>query len=142
RFEIDGRGTDPATADARLALRGAFTGWQTGPADPLPAAASVREGTPTADAAARRLATLDLAVNGACRLRAPRAGGPEYLMEMASLEPFAPYLPALRPGETARGALRAEGTLTGTAAAPRLAGNLEGEELEYGDWAAETLLAA
>lgn len=142
RFEIDGRGTDPATADARLALRGAFTGWQTGPADTVVAVASVREGTLTVDAAALRLATLDLAVNGAWRFVEPGAGGLEYVIEFASLEPFAPYLPALRPGETARGALRAEGTLTGTAAAPRLAGNLEGEELEYGDWAAETLLAA
>lgn len=140
-FELSGRGTNPRTADARLALRGGFTGWRAGPADSIVVVAAVRGGTLAVEAAALRLSTLALDVDGTWRFVEPAAGGLEYRVEIASLEPFAPYLPGLGPRETARGAVRAEGALTGPAGAPRLAGALEGAGVEYGDWAAESIAA-
>lgn len=141
RFDLAGRGTDPATADARLDLRGHFTGWRAGPADTVAVVAAVRGGTLEVEAAALRLATLSLSVDGAWRFIEPSAGGLEYRLEIAWLEPFGPYLPGLDPRQTARGEVRTEGVLTGTSSEPRLAGRLEGSDVEYGNWAAETIVA-
>ncbi|HEX7118739.1 MAG TPA: translocation/assembly module TamB domain-containing protein [Longimicrobiales bacterium] len=139
RFSLVGRGTALASADTRFTLTGAFTGWETGPADTVVVRGAVSDGTLGLDAAALRLATLGLTARGSWRFLAPAAGGLTYALDVASLEPFAPFLLRLEPGETAGGAVRTEGTLSGTLEVPRLAGALEGEALEYGEWAAETL---
>ena len=140
RFDLSGRGTDPATADARFELRGYFTGWRAGPADTVAVAAAVRDGTLEVEAAALRLATLSLGVDGTWRFIEPPAGGLEYRIAITALEPFGPYLPGLDPRQTARGEVRTEGVLTGTSSQPRLAGRLEGADVEYGNWAAETVV--
>ena len=139
RFDLSGRGTDPATADARLQLRGYFTGWREGPADTVAVSAAVRGGTldgdrgaPLRDAVPERGRTW--------RFIEPPAGGIEYSVTIASLEPFGPYLPGLDPRQIARGGVRSEGALTGTSSEPRLAGRLEGADVEYGKWAAESVV--
>ncbi|HEX6940058.1 MAG TPA: translocation/assembly module TamB domain-containing protein [Longimicrobiales bacterium] len=141
RFSLAGRGTDPATANARLSLRGAFTAWRAGPSDTIRVEAAVSGGTLELDAAALRLATLELAAAGTWRFIAPAAGGLEYTIAVASLAPFAPYLPGLGTGARAAGAVRTAGVLSGTADRPRLAGTLQGEDVVYGAWAAGSLAA-
>ena len=137
-FTLQGTGTDPATANARLGLRGRFTGWQTGPSDTVRVSATVADGTLALESAALRLATLDLAVDGTWQFVEPGGGALTYDVVVSEVRPFAPYLPFLV-GSDASGALRTQGVLSGTLDVPRFTGTLEGANLAYGEWAAEEL---
>ncbi len=140
RFTLVGQGLDPTTARARLALRGGFTGWEAGPGDTVLVRAAVADGALALDAAALSLATLSFAAEGSWRFLAPARGALAYRLAFTDVEPFAPYLPFLADAE-ARGAVSTVGTLSGPLDRPRLAGELEGAALEYGEWAAEALEA-
>lgn len=140
RFSLAGRGFEPAAATARLTLAGRFTDWRAGPADTIALRAAVDAGTLRLDTAALRLATLELGAAGRWRFVEPGFGEVRYRIEVASLEPFAPYLPG--PSELeAAGAVATTGALSGTLERPRVAGRLEGEAVRYDEWTAGRLAA-
>ena len=60
------------------------------------------------------LATLDARVTGDWRLVEPSTGALDYSVQVASLEPFGPYLPG--PADQGAGSFSAEGTISGTIA--------------------------
>lgn len=137
RFTLAGTGTDPATADARLSLSGRFSGWQAGPADLIVVDAAVAGGVLDIDRAAARLATLDARVEGEWRLVAPATGGLRYSVEVASLEPFGPYLPG--PADYGSGALSASGTVAGALDRIAFTSEVSAQELRYGAYSARSL---
>lgn len=137
RFSLVGRGTDPATADARLSLSGRFTGWQAGPADLIAVEATLGGGRLDIDRGAVRLATLDARVTGDWLLVEPGTGGLRYEFSIASLEPFGPYLPG--PADRGQGSFRASGTVTGTLDRLSITSDIEGDGVRYGEYAARSL---
>src|SRR5690606_458747 len=118
RFDLAGRGTAPATADARLQLRGYFTGWRAGPADTGAVGAAAGGEAREVEGAALRVARLCSGGGGTWRFIEPPAGGLEYSTAITSVEPFGPSLPGLDPRQIARGGVRSEGALTGTSSEP------------------------
>lgn len=140
-FALEGAGTDPATAVARVALNGTFTGWESQRGDTIAVQASVDRGLLRTEAARLRLGPIELAAVGDWRFAGGTGGAIRYDLEVASLEPLGPYLPANAAGQRrfARGRLSAEGTLTGTLDTPTLAGSVEASEFRFGEWAASAL---
>lgn len=140
RFTIDGRGFDPATANARVSLGGRFTGWETGANDVVRASALVAGGAVSIDTLSMRLATMTFAGAGRWQFVAPQQGAITYELAISSLRPWAPYLPMA--DSAASGSLASRGTVTGPLDAIRIAGTLSGEQLELGTgWSARDLEA-
>lgn len=139
-FTLVGSGTDPETADARITLRGRFTGWQTGPADTVLLRGVFSGGTLRLDAGTFRLATLSVEAEGTWRFVTPVGGALAYDVVISRIDPFTPYVHFLADAG-ARGELATTGELTGTLDAPRFVGELVGSNLEYREWTAEDLEA-
>ena len=137
RFTLRGSGTDPATADASIDLNGRFSGWQAGPADLVAVAATLRDGTLHIERGALGLATLDAQVSGDWRLVEPSAGALEYRLEVASLEPFGPYLPG--PADQGTGRFSAAGTISGSLDRIAFTSNVTGADVAWGEYGARTL---
>lgn len=139
-FELEGRGTDPATADASLTAHGTFTGWETEAGDTLAVRARVAGGTVDVDALTVELGPAQLSAAG--RWNYMDGGGDlRYDLAVSRLEPLGPYLPADPGGQRrfARGSIELEGTASGTLEAPRLEGEVAAREFRWGEWAAERL---
>ncbi|MGH7553115.1 MAG: hypothetical protein ACREMQ_08830, partial [Longimicrobiales bacterium] len=94
-FSVSGRGTDPASADATLRLRGQFAGWEAVPGDTILLLARVQAGTLAVDTLATRLATLQASGSGVWRFMAPMSGAVRYAASISSLAPWGPYLPVI-----------------------------------------------
>lgn len=137
-FDLEGTGTDPATAIADVALSGRLSGWETTPGDSLLLRAHVEAGSVALDTLGAGAGPVDLSSEGQWDFTAPGGGALRYRLTIDDLEEVAPYLPAL-PDTAAEGSLVAEGTLTGTLDEPRLAGTLEAARLEMRAWAVESL---
>lgn len=139
-YHFEGRGLDPAMMDARFRVAGGFTGWRAQPGDTLVFAGTLAGGALALDQATLRLATLAADAEGRWRFTAPASGGIDYRLVVRDLQPWGPYLP-FPGGQTAAGALFAEGRLGGPIEAPVLAGTAEGGELELDGWSANTVEA-
>ena len=137
RFTLRGTGTDPATADAAIDLNGRFSGWQAGPADLVATRATLRNGTLQLERGALSLATLDATVNGDWRLVEPSSGALEYSIEVASLEPFGPYLPG--PADQGTGRFSAAGTISGSLERIAFTSSVSGGDIAWGEYGARTL---
>lgn len=140
RFTLDGRGFDPATANARVSLGGRFTGWETGPNDVVRASAVIAGGAARVDTLSMRLATLTLAGAGRWQFVSPQQGAITYDLAISSLRPWGPYLPMA--DSTASGTIASRGTINGPLDAIRIAGTLSGDDIELGSgWSARELEA-
>ncbi|HEX6590154.1 MAG TPA: translocation/assembly module TamB domain-containing protein [Longimicrobiales bacterium] len=137
RFTLRGTGTDPATADASLDLNGRFSGWQAGPTDVVVVDATLRDGTLRIARGVVALATLDASVTGDWRLVEPSSGALEYSVQVASLEPFGPYLPG--PADQGTGSFSAEGTISGSLDRIAFTSALTGSDVAWGEYGARTL---
>jgi hypothetical protein len=137
-YSLSGAGVDPAAMDALLRLDGHFTGWETGPADVVHVAAQIRSGVLDVQRFDARLATAELTASGNWRFLEPQAGAIQYALDVTSLRPFGPYIPAV--GDTvAAGSVTASGTVAGTLDRLRLAGELWGTDVRVGQWQASFL---
>lgn len=139
-FSLSGAGTDAASMTADVRVAGRFTGWETTAADTIHLVTRIRSGVALVDAAYLRLATAELEASGEWRFVAPVAGSITYALDVASLRPFGPYIPAIG-DPTAGGALLARGTLAGSLDRPTLAGGVSGTNLRVGGWQAGSLAA-
>ncbi len=134
-YALVGRGTTAAEADATVRIQGGFSGWQTAPGDAVVLRVRVQAGAVDVDSLSLRLATLDAKASGVWRFLEPRSGSIRYAVSVTSLSPWGPYLPLV--GDSlAVGAIAAAGTMTGALAAPRLEGEVSGEQLSASGWAA------
>lgn len=140
-FDLEGSGTELATADAAIRLNGTFTGWRSEPGDTLALQATLRGGRLDVAAGRLELGPVSLAAEGDWALAGEGGGAIRYGLAVSSLEPLAPYLPpdAVGRARFARGSLQATGTISGRLDAPTLAGTLEARDFRYGEWAAEHL---
>lgn len=144
-FDLEGRGTDPATAEASVVAHGAFTGWQSEPGDTLVVDADVSAGELAVETLRLELGPVQLGATGRWRFAGGEGGAVRYDLAVESLTPLGPYLPA--PGAPpeaptlSRGRIEAEGTLAGTLDEPVLSGELTASELRHGPWAAESFQA-
>jgi hypothetical protein len=140
-FALAGRGVTLPTATAALRMDGRFTGWRAEPGDTLVLDARLAQGMLSAQQVRVDLGPVRLGAAGDWRFANGTGGAIRYSLVIESLEPLAPYLPGPddRP-RFARGALAAEGTLSGTLAAPALAGSVRASDFRYGDWAATSLV--
>lgn len=141
RFDLEGQGTEPSTAVARLMMNGGFTGWASEPGDTLAVVASTDAGLLEAETVRLEVGPIQAVAAGEWRFAGGSGGAIRYALEVASLEPLAPYLPT-DPGGQRRystGWLRAAGTLSGTLERPRMAGEVSATDFQYGVWAAEAL---
>lgn len=144
-FDLEGRGTDPATADATVTANGTFTGWQSEPEDTLVLAAGVREGRLGVEALRLEVGPVHLGGSGSWQFEGSGGGAIRYDLLVESLTPLGPYLPPYTDAVAARlsrGRLEAEGTLGGTLDAPVLAGELSASDLRHGEWAATSFDAS
>ncbi|HUH14109.1 MAG TPA: translocation/assembly module TamB domain-containing protein, partial [Longimicrobiales bacterium] len=132
-FDLEGRGTDPSTLTADVHMSGRLTGWETEPGDSLVLNGRFAGGALTLDTLRVAAGPAALAAGGRWAFTGEVGGAIRYSLRIDDLRPLAPYLPML-PDTTAEGALTAEGTLTGTLAAPRLAGELAIDQLEMRSW--------
>jgi hypothetical protein len=140
-FTLVGQGIRPATAAARLNLRGEFTGWQTGPADSVIIQAALDRGTLALDTADLQLGPLEIDLAGRWRFEPPAGGEIRYRLAATSLAPFEPYLAGVRSAGVSAGSLQASGTLSGPLASPHIQGTLSAIRLAYDGWRADTLAA-
>lgn len=141
RFALDGSGTRPAEADARIDLDGQFQGWRAVEGDGFSIGARVAGGVLAVDTAWARLAGAAGSLAGDWRFIAPGSGSVSYAVTIASLEPWGPYLPVV--GDTsAAGSLDLTGTLEGSLNRPQLTGHLHGADLRSGSWAAGSVETA
>ncbi|MGH7504021.1 MAG: translocation/assembly module TamB domain-containing protein, partial [Longimicrobiales bacterium] len=132
-ISVEGTGVQPATADARVRVAGRFTGWEAGPGDTVNLAADVRAGTVVLELLAVDLASLTARASGEWRFIAPGSGALRYTVDVASLEPWARYLPGAAARDAA-GRLALSGSLAGSLDQPRAEGEVTGENLVLGDW--------
>ena len=140
-FDLEGSGTELATADAAIRLDGTFTGWRSEPGDTVALQATLRGGRLDVSAGRLELGPVSLAAEGDWALAGDGGGAIRYQLAVSSLEPLAPYLPpdAVGRARFARGSLHAEGAISGTLDAPTLGGTIEARDFRYGEWAAERL---
>ena len=140
-FDLQGSGTELATADARVRLNGTFTGWRSEAGDTIALQGSLAGGRLDLDAGRLELGPVALTAAGEWALVGEGGGAITYELQVASLEPLAPYLPpdAVGRARFARGSLQAAGTLSGTLEAPTLAGSIQASDFRFGEWAAEQL---
>lgn len=141
RFALDGVGTDPETAVARLTADGNFTGWQSEPGDTLRVVATATRGLLDAEALRLDLGPIAMQAAGEWRFAGGSGGSIRYDLAVSNLDPIARYIPTdpgTRPPFTT-GALQAAGTLAGTLERPRVEGRIEATDFRYGEWAAERL---
>jgi hypothetical protein len=141
-FSLAGRGVTLPDAVATLRMDGRFTGWQTARGDTIAIGARLDRGLLVADEGRIALGPIDLVAEGEWRFAHGTGGAIRYALDVAALDPLAPYLP--RPEGAplvARGALAAEGTLAGTLDAPVLAGTVRAADFFWADWAAARLEA-
>jgi hypothetical protein len=144
-FEVEGRGTDPATADASIAARGTFTGWQTEPGDTLVLVADIEDGQLGVDELRMDAGPVHLESSGRWQFSDGSGGAIRYDLAVESLTPLGPYLPSLSETDTpalSRGSIEAAGTVSGTLEAPVLEGELTAGDFRHGDWAAATFNAS
>ncbi|HUG41011.1 MAG TPA: translocation/assembly module TamB domain-containing protein [Longimicrobiales bacterium] len=142
-FDLEGRGTQLATADADVRLNGTFTGWRSEPGDTIALRANLSAGRLDVQAGHLELGPVALAAEGQWALVGGGGGAIRYALQVASLDPLAPYLPPDPQGRArfARGALEAEGQVSGTLDAPQLSGRVQARDFRFGEWAAERLEA-
>ncbi len=140
-FELEGAGTELATADARVRLDGAFTGWRAEPGDTVSLVATVAGGRMDARTARLELGPVSLTAVGDWDMVGEGGGAIRYGLAVSSLDPLAPFLPRDAAGRIrfARGALNAEGSISGTLDAPVVAGEVDANDFRFGEWAAERL---
>jgi hypothetical protein len=139
-FTFTGSGFDPALMNAALRLNGRFTGWETAPRDTIAVAADIRNGTLIIEQMSGSLATADFRADGSWRFVEPQSGAVTYQLDVASLRPFGPYVPAI--GDTiASGSLQAAGTVSGTLERMRLGGRAVAGNLRIGGWRAQSITA-
>lgn len=140
-FELEGSGTELATADAAIRLNGTFTGWRAERGDTVAIRAQLADGRLNVDAGRLELGPVSLVAQGQWALVGVGGGAIRYELEVASLEPLAPYLPPDPQGRArfARGSLEAEGQVSGTLQAPLLSGRVQARDFRFGEWAAERL---
>jgi hypothetical protein len=140
-FALAGRGTTLPDATAMLRLDGSFTGWQAAPGDTIALDVQLVEGLVVAEQVRLALGPIDLVADGTWRFAHGEGGAIRYSASIASLEPLSPYLPRGPEGALrfARGALDAQGTLSGTLDAPALAGTIRAVDFWFGDWSAARL---
>ena len=141
-YELEGSGLDPATANAALRANGGFTGWRTELGDTLAVRLSLAGGTLDARSLRIDMGPIELSASGQWALEAG-TGAIDYELDVASLEPLSPYLPADTTGIPlfARGSLSASGRVAGSLDAPVLTGTATAADFRYGEWAAETFAA-
>ena len=140
RYTAVGTGFDPATLDARVRIDGGFSGWDAQPGDTIVVAAAVRGGTAEIADFSARLAGAALDAEGRWRFVEPISGAVEYRLAVNSLAPYGPYIPVI--GDSiAGGRLDARGTVSGPIDRLQVAGSLQGDGLEVGDWRAAALEA-
>ncbi len=134
QFTLAGRGLDPATADATLALDGRFHGWYTGRDDRVTARATARDGVLRVQDASAALGPVAATLDGEWSLREGAvSSGLDYRLRVATLAPLAPYLPGIGT-PSAGGALDLVGRATGSLAAPAAQGRLHLQDVRYGEW--------
>lgn len=140
-FAAAGSGVALPEAVASVRVDGRFAGWHATPGDTIALQIEVVRGLITAEQARVLVGPVDLTAEGSWRFAHGVGGAIRYSLAVASLEPLAPYLPPGPDGSMvfARGALAAQGTLTGTLEAPALTGTLQATEFRYGEWAAARL---
>lgn len=132
-FTLAGRGTDPRTLVADVGMRGRLGGWETEPGDSLVMDGRVEGGALTLDTLRADAGPAGIAAGGRWAFAGEVGGAIAYRLRIDDLQPIAPYLPML-PDTAAEGVLTAEGTVSGTLEAPRLAGELSIEALEMRSW--------
>jgi hypothetical protein len=139
-FTFAGAGFDPASMNAAIRLNGRFTGWETAERDTITVVADIRNGTMVIDEMSGSLATAEFRADGSWRFVEPQSGAVSYQLDVASLRPFGPYVPAI--GDSiASGSLRAAGTVSGTLERLRLAGQATAANLRIGGWRAQSITA-
>jgi hypothetical protein len=139
-FDLDGRGTDPRTAELQVAVNGSFTGWQAEPGDTLVARVALSGGVVDVEEIRMDAGPVALSAEGRWDY-VDGSGEVGYEVAVADLEPLAPYLPPDPEGRRlfARGALRVTGTAEGTLESPTVSGELSAEDFRWGEWAGESL---
>lgn len=137
-FAINGRGTDPNTAQAYVHLEGRFTGWEASPHDTLHAVARLANGTLTIDSAAVKLATMTASANGNWHFAAPASGSINYHVAFEPITPFGPYIPAIG-NEDAVGNIAVSGTVNGERGQMQIAGDAKGSSIQVGQWATSAI---
>jgi hypothetical protein len=140
-FTLRGEGFETETMTAAVSLAGRFTGWEAAAGDTIELVADIRGGTVDVQSLRLVLATADVSAAGRWRFVDPQSGALTYNLTVTSLRPFGPYLPVI--GDTiAAGSVHAAGTLTGTLARMRFAGDIRATEVRSGEYQALALQAA
>lgn len=139
-FALEGIGIQPDEVDADLHVSGQFFGWRAEPGDSVWVQARARAGVLVVDSAWARLATAAVSATGSWRFTEPASGSLRYAASVTSLASWGPYLPPVG-DTTSAGALELNGSMEGTLDRPSLAGELSGEWVRAGRWAAAALEA-
>lgn len=138
-YALQGRGTNPMTAETRVTMRGEFTGWETEPGDSIILDLSLSEATMAAQNVRIEAGPIGLELFGNWHYQEPTWGGLDYFLTTTSSAPLTPYIVEF--DGVLIDSLDAEGTISGTISNPRLDGELSANTFQYGGWRAESLNA-
>ncbi|MGH7462440.1 MAG: hypothetical protein ACREMA_15625, partial [Longimicrobiales bacterium] len=133
-FRLNGRGVDPALADARFTVNGNLAGWRQAAADTVLVSARVRGGTLAVDTGVVLVGPVRLATAGQWHFTAPESGALRYQVAVTDLSAIESYLPAAN--DSAGGSIRGQGTIAGSLDRLRIVGSLEGKDVHLARWGA------